>query len=313
MGNVLIDSTGLPNSIHFPLTAINTHNGHTSEEVRLIYVVHQKTGLPIYFRYCAGNIVDVSTLIRCVEELKAQGVNVKFSILDAGYYSDGNIRELFERKISFITRMKENKVLYKKLVAEHLDGLDTRDNLVEYNGRYVYIKRVPCEIEGHGAYAYIGLDIERKSSESKKTFRGAKGRNMSVGQVFDAIRRQGAFILASSRPIAVDKVLPLYYTRQQIEQVFDIGKNYADMLPVRVHSEETFRGHLLLTFITAVVIKQLQDALAKSSINPASLFLDLRNQKCKVFDDRIITHEAFKKANDCYKHFKMQCPVVIPR
>ena len=60
--------------------------------------------------------------------------------------------------------------------------------------------------------------------------------------------------------------------------MFDIGKNYADMLPLRVHSEETFRGHLLLTFIATVVIKQLQDALAKSTINPISLFLDLRNQ-----------------------------------
>jgi len=204
-------------------------------------------------------------------------------------------------------------VIYKELVAEHIDTLNARENLVEYNGRYVYIKRVNCKIEGYGAYAYIGLDIERKSSESRKTFRRAKINKMDTGQVHDAIQKQGVFILASSRPIAVDKILPMYYMRQQIEQVFDIGKNYADMLPVRVHSEETFRGHLLLTFIATVIVKQIQDALIKSSITPISLFMDLRNQKCKVFDDRIITHEAFKKANDCYKSFNMQCPVVIPR
>jgi len=184
---------------------------------------------------------------------------------------------------------------------------------VEYNGRCVYIKRVSCEIEGHGAYAYLGLDIERKSSESKKTFHRAKDKKMNTDKVFDVIQKQGVFVLVSSRPIAVNKILPLYYMRQQIEQVFDIGKNYADMLPLRVHSEETFRGHLLLTFIATVVIKQLQDALAKSTINPISLFLDLRNQKCKVFTDKIITHEAFKKANDCYKFFKMECLIVIPR
>jgi len=313
IGSVLIDSTGLPNSIHFPLTAINNHNGEISNEVRLIYVVHHKTGLPIYFRYCAGNIIDASTLVRCIEELKAQGVDVKFAILDAGYYSDGNIRELFNQNISFITRVKENKVLFKELIAEHFDTLEERANLVEYNGRYVYIKRVACEIEGYDAYAYIGLDIERKSSESKKTFKNAKNKKMDVGQVYDAIQKQGIFILASSEAIAVENILPLYYMRQQVEQVFDIGKNYADMLPVRVHSEETFRGHLLLTFITTVVIKHLQDALVKSSITPISLLLNLRNQKCKVFGDKIITHEAFKKANDCYKFFKIECPVVIPR
>ena len=132
--NVLIDSTGLPNSIRFPLTAISNHNGEISNEVRLIYVVQQNTGFPLYFRYCPGNVIDTMTLIRCLEELKAQGINVKFAILDAGYYTDENIRELFDSKISFITRLKANLVIYKGLVKEHLSSLESKENLVEYNG-----------------------------------------------------------------------------------------------------------------------------------------------------------------------------------
>jgi hypothetical protein len=312
-GNVLIDSSGLPNSIHFPLTAIRNHNGEISNEVRLIYVVQQNTGLPIYFRYCPGNVIDTTTLIRCLAELKEQGVNTKFAILDAGYYSDENIREFFEHKISFLTRMKENRVLYKELVVEQMSTLESRENLIEYNGRYVYLKRVPCRLVGHNAYAYIGLDIERKASEANKTFQRAKDNKMDTGQVFDSIQKQGIFVLISSRRIAIANVLPLYYTRQQIEQIFDIGKNYADMLPLRVQTEETFRGHLLLTFIVTIVMKKLQDALKKSTITPMSLFLNLRNQKCKVYDDKVITQEAFKKAHDCYKLFNMVCPVTIPR
>jgi hypothetical protein len=311
--SVLIDSTGLPNSIHFPLTAVNNHNGDISNEVRLIYVVHQKTGLPIFFRYCAGNIIDASTLLRCVEELKAQGIDVKFAILDAGYYTNGNIREFSERKISFITRMKENYSLYKELVTEHLGTLAEKENLIAYNGRYVYLKCIECKVEGYRAYAYIGLDIARKSLETQRTFKSAASKKMSVNQVFGAMEKQGVFILIASRRIAKMKVLPLYYTRQQIEQVFDVGKNYADMLPIRVHSEETFRGHLLLTFIATIIIKRIQDALSATPITPVSLFQELRNQKCKVFNDRVIAMEAFKKANDCYKQFSLKCPIVIQR
>jgi hypothetical protein len=309
--NVLIDSTGLPNSIRFPLTAISNHNGEISNEVRLIYVIQQKTGLPLYFRYCPGNVIDTTTLIRCLEELKAQGINVKFAILDAGYYTEENIRELFDNKISFITRLKGNLVVYKDLVKEHLGSLESRENLVEYNGRYVYLKCVPIQLNGHNAYAYVGLDIERKSSESRKTFRRAKDSNMDTNQVFDTIASQGVFIIVASRRIATASLLPLYYTRQQIEQVFDIGKNYAEMLPLRVQTEETFRGHLLLTFIGTVVMKQLQDALLKTSYNPISVFMNLRNQKCKVFSEKIVTQEPFKKANDIYKLFKIKCPAAI--
>jgi len=306
--NILIDSTGLPNSIHFPLTAINNHNGEINNEVRLIYVVQQSTGCPIYFRYCPGNVIDATTLIRCISELKEQGVNTKFAILDAGYYMYENIQEFFSSKISFITRLKENLVLYKELVKNHAGTLEIKENLVEYNGRYVYMKCVPCQLADHNAYAYIGLDILRKSSEAQKTFRRAKAVNMDAGQVYDTIQKQGIFVLVSSRRIAATNILPLYYTRQQIEQVFDIGKNYADMLPLRVQTEETFRGHLLLTFIVTVVIKLLQDALKKTNMNPLSIFLNLRNQKCKVYKNKIITTEPFKKANDCYNFFGIKCP-----
>ena len=45
--NILIDSSGLPNAIRIPLTRINVHNGKISNEIRLIFVVQKKTGLPI--------------------------------------------------------------------------------------------------------------------------------------------------------------------------------------------------------------------------------------------------------------------------
>jgi hypothetical protein len=313
IGNILIDSTGLPNNIHFPLTAVRNHQGEISSEVRLIYVAQQTTGLPIYFRYCPGNIIDTTTLVRCLAELKEQGVNTKFAVLDAGYYTEDNIRELFSNKVSFITRLKENLCLYKDLVAEHLNSLECGENLVEYNGRYVYLKCVPCQLVGINAYAYVGLDIERKSIEAGKTFRRAKDKKMDPAQVYGALQKQGVFILISSRHIAISNVLPLYYTRQQIEQVFDIGKNYADMLPLRVQTEETFRGHLLLTFLVTVMLQKLQDALKKTNITPLSLFLNLRNQKCKIYDDKVITQEAFKNANDCYRFFNIVCPVSVSR
>ena len=36
-------------------------------------------------RYVPGNIVDTTTLITTLKELKAHGVSTKFAILDAGY------------------------------------------------------------------------------------------------------------------------------------------------------------------------------------------------------------------------------------
>ncbi len=310
--NILIDSTGLPNNIHFPLAAVSNHNGEINREVRLIYVTQQETGLPIYFRYCPGNVIDASTLVRTMSELEDHGISTKSAILDAGYYNTDNIRELYLHGVSFVTRLKENLRLYKRLVSEYLPSLETMENFVSYNSRYAYIKCVECMLtDDCPGYAYIGLDIERKNSESHKLFQRAREKKLTDAEVFNLMGRQGIFIIVSSEKMEKDKILPAYYTRQQIEQVFDIGKNYADMLPLRVQNEDTFRGHLLLTFAACIILKLIQDRLSKTKYNPVSMFMNLRNQKCKVYGNEIVTTEAFKKINDCYKLFDIQCPTTL--
>ena len=124
--DILIDSTGLPNSIHFPLTAVSNHNGKISNEVRLIYAVQQGTNLPLYFRYRPDNIVDVSTLCTTINEIKAYNINVKYAILDAGYLSEDNINELYDGGISFVSRVKGNSRIYKNAVKDILPTIQKK-------------------------------------------------------------------------------------------------------------------------------------------------------------------------------------------
>ncbi|GHV45833.1 hypothetical protein FACS1894204_06090 [Synergistales bacterium] len=79
---VIVDSTGLPNEINFPLSAWGNHGGESERETRLIMVVERNTGMPLYFRYMAGNIVDVSSLANTIEELKKMGVDTSFALVD---------------------------------------------------------------------------------------------------------------------------------------------------------------------------------------------------------------------------------------
>jgi transposase len=121
---------------------------------------------------------------------------------------------------------------------------------------------------------------------------------MSDRDVHKEMNAQGLFILISTRPVAKDKILPLYYTRQQIEQVFDICKNNTNLLPLRIQSEDTLRGHLLIAFAAAVICRKLQDDLRDTEYTPENALLSLRNHKCKVYDNYILTMEVAKKAND---------------
>lgn len=212
--------------MRLPITSVSNHNGEINNEVRLIYVVQRGTGMPIYMRYIPGNVVNVSTLLTTIAELKALKVDTKFAILDAGYLTLESMGIFLDQKISFLARVKKSWSFYKEIVKKQL---------------------------------------------------------------------------VSSRRVSVKDLLPLYYTRQDIEQVFDISKGYAKALPLCVQTVDTFRGHLLMVFCSTIVLRHLQQLLRRSPYSLDDFLSVMRNQKAKIYEDVVVPMESTKKQNDFYK------------
>lgn len=315
---ILVDSTGVPNATKMDITQISNHNGDINREVRLIYVIDRDNGMPIYFRYVAGNIIDVSTLITTVSELGQYGVSVRHAILDAGYFSEKNAAGLFESGIPFMTRLAPNKTAFKDAAAGNMDDLMSQKYACRYGERLVFVKKVPVNVCGHEAYVYLCIDEDMYLMQHKKTILNALDDKKDSDETDAAIKRLGAFAILTSEEVPEDKLLPMYYTRQQVEQVFDISKNYADLLPIRVQSEQAFAGHLLICFMATAIMQKLQQELLKrrskkaKSLNAESIFSYLRNQKCKVYKDYAIPQEPRKEVNAIYDIFKVQVPYKIP-
>lgn len=98
-----------------------------------------------------------------------------------------------------------------------------------------------------------------------------------------------------------------YYVRQDIEQVFDITKNYASLLPLNVENEETFRGHLLMTFIATALLQQIQNELKNSNFSLDRILMRMRTQKAKVFENVVIPGEPVKEHRQIYKLLGVKC------
>ena len=313
---ILIDSSGIPNASKMSVTQISNHNGDISLEARLIYVIDRKTGMPIYFRYCPGNIVDVSTLCTTLAELRQYSIAIDYAIVDAGYCCEENILELYQNHVRFLTRLAPNRTLFKDIAKEQLPNLMTSANALRYGNRLLYIKKASVELYGNEGFAYIGVDVDNRNQQMKKAAFAAIDDKLSSEDADARMSKLGVFMIISSENIEIVDLLPLYYTRQQVEQVFDLVKNNADILPLRVQNEDTFRGHLMLTFLATVLLQKLQrDILAKrkknDKTNPEGALFTLRNQKCKVYANEIVPQEAVKSINDVYKLFQIKCPAVI--
>ena len=287
--SIIIDSTGLENQINMPITAWGHHDGSIEMETRLILAVCKETKMPLYFRYVAGNIGDVSTLITTLKEISKFGVIPSISIVDAGYFSEANIKALYDFGVSFLTRMPSGRVIYKQLINEHTANIETKENAVIYGERGLFIHKQKINLYEHEAYAYIVCDPVRRGREISKKILDVENKNNNF-----ELQNCGMMVLVSNEDMPVNEVIPLYYSRQTAEQLFGIAKSDLNILPLRTHSEARFRGLMLLAFIALIIYTKLKNVLIKDSTVEQLLSL-MRNLKCKVFDGNILVPSEVNK------------------
>jgi transposase len=298
------------------LTQISNHNGDINNEARMITAVQRDSGYPLMFRAVPGNIVDVSTLSRTITLLSEYGMPTDLSLLDAGYFSDDNVDLLYKAGVDFVTRLPErNRTLYNEILKKGQPALRRKENLVKFRDRYVYVKRIECHIgkKKNLAYAYIGYDVDGSGDTNHKVITSSRKKAKSLAAMHDAFESAGIFILISSIAFAAEEILDVYYIRQQVEQYFDISKGISKLTPLRVHTEQRVLGHLLLCQIAATINLAIQKRMDQYFENREGMFMALRNQKCEVFAERIVTYEGQSDANQFYKKLKIDYPISFIR
>jgi hypothetical protein len=306
---VLIDSAGLQNACKIDMTAASNHSGELKNEIRLIYVVDSDSGLPIFFKAIPGNIIDNTTLKTTVKLLKANNINIKLIIMDAGYSSKKNLAFLNSLEMPFLTRLSDNLKETKQIIFEHGENLVTDlTKMVRQNDRKIFCKQVPVTIDNIHYFAYLCLDTHSYASTLEHYMDG-----IEIEQVLEyekeeydkfnmsytnKINRIGRFVLISNTNYDPREVIAKYYTRQRIEQIFDVSKNNAGLLPLRVHNEETLRGHILMSFIVTIIDLLISIKLKNTKLNSSNVFYRMKGLYINTFREIYVINEPTKIQND---------------
>jgi len=297
---IVIDTTALPNEIGLGLTRWGYSNLSIDMQIRLICVVDKESGMPVYYRYVGGSIVDVSVFGMTIEELRRTGLRSSFVLLDAGFFSETNLRQLNSEEIEYLIRIPSGRRVYKELISQYSTQtqIEKASNAVRYGQRVLFIQQAEVELYGKRGYAHIVLDPERRGREIRKLMiESIEDRRERDEALEYELSKKGIMILFSSFPIEKDKVVPMYYMRVKIEQVFGFSKDDLNLLPLRVHKEETLRGYLFLMFLTLVVFMFLRNELKNKYIVEEAL-MSMRNLKCKVYDNEILIPEQTKQQKE---------------
>ena len=308
--SVIIDATSLPNHIHSDFNAWGKSDGKIEKQFRFLCVVEQSSKTPLFYRFLPGNITDIITLQKTIEELKEIGIESNFVLIDAGYYSESNIHELFNQSIDFLTRLPAGRIIYKNILMEHAHDVEQLKNAYTIGKRGYFAKSLEINLYGHKSYAYLILDPARKAKETKELLQEYCGNKLDRDQKEDQLSflSCGMMVLISSKQIPVDEILSSYYLRQSIEQIFGFSKSDLNLLPIRAHNDKTIQGYLFFQFLLLVFYIRIREKYLKD-YTVEQLSMILRKIKCKVYESRVIPLERDKKQREIFE----QANIIVPK
>lgn len=306
---ILIDSTALPSAINTSLNAWGYGADGIDQNVSCLVLVDKTSKLPIYFRAVPGDIPDVSTLETTINEITRLGLKMDSAVLDAGYFSEDNVRYLCKKDVNFTTRMPRSRKIFKTLI-ESAGSMESRTHAIKYGERAVFIKSIETTIYEQKLHAHIILDPYKKAKDTQLLLRDAFADGSDAEEIDEKMRYCGYFILISRANIEREEVLPTYYTRQSIEQIFGFAKSNNNLLPLRVHSEQSVNGYLMLVFLSIIVFVMMRQRL-QPTFTVENALLILRGLKAKVHDKELAVQEPNKKTKDISKLLNIIMPTTL--
>jgi hypothetical protein len=222
-----VDSTPLPNDIvDNPFNALCSHGvGMASVQIRLILVLDEKTGLPVWYDIIPGNILDINTVMTVVNDVAASlDIEIDSLVLDAGYVSKELISAFhIGTKKSIIGRMPARRGFpYKDLYWEFKDQIS--------KGKYIFVrkhhayfgKRKEIKLFEHDVFAYVYVD-KNNALQRYRNYLSSHEEEYAILKDKDKdwlTVKYGYFVLVSNLDKTPSALLTDYFSRTDIETVF---------------------------------------------------------------------------------------------
>ena len=260
-----VDSTPLPGGLaDNPLNAFSSHGvGAAALQSRLVLVLDDATGIPVWYGVIPGDVVDVSTLARVREDVEATlGVTVSSAVLDAGYVTRG----LVGGEMRYLARMPARRGYPFKSMWHRVKPQVNRGKYLFVRGGHAYFGRhFVRSVLGARTHPCVYVDKDRALSCLRQTMAERPGEYEAMlerDKDWEGARG-GFFVLMSNMDeMAPASALDAYFSRMEVEQVFKTAKDHLRLLPIAKWTEAAMRGKVLHDVICTVATLQVRKAVA---------------------------------------------------
>lgn len=266
-------------------------------QINLAYAIEHSDSTPLFYELYPGSINDVSELKMMIEIADRFGYKDIGFIMDRGYFSAGNIKEMDKKGYRFIMMMKGNQSCVKDAVEEvkiklrKMEGYYIKEHDVcgttvvgqlfksDKKKRYFHVyyddhraseerSEVLSKYDGYEKELDKAVEAKTKTEGELKKYSKAfhliydnngyfKGYKRRNRYIQKEIDGLGYFTLVTSEKMTAEEALDIYRNRDNVEKVFRMIKTELDCEKYRVHSTESLKSKTFLVFIAAIIRNEI--------------------------------------------------------
>ena len=314
-----VDSTPLPNDIeNNPFNALCCHGVSSSEVMtRLILVLDEASGLPVWYDIIPGNVLDINTVMTVVNDVAdTLGIEIDSLVLDAGYVSRELIRAFhIGTEKTIIGRMPARKGYpYKTLYWEVKDliGKGKYEFVRKHHAYFGVRKKITIFEQEMFAYVYVDQYNALKRFSDFLAQHEDEYADMKTREKDWLTVKYGYFVLLSNIEKTPAELLSDYFGRTDIEVVFKTAKEYLDLLPLSKWTDETVRGKILHDIINTTALLLLRKKLRESGYSTTEIFGRCQSLMCFRNQSGNVTVETpSKQVKEYYKLLNIEVPAHV--
>lgn len=162
-------------------------DGDSLPQINLALLFGEESGLPFYYRKLAGNVPDVKTVRELIRELDILGYEKIKLVMDRGFYSSGNINDLYKNHYKFIVGASTALTYAKEFIREVADHKDSYESYNDDYELYAFSKTIAWNYEqqrpykgdvlrdGRRMYLHLYFNPEKQAEDSKNFNRKLTG------------------------------------------------------------------------------------------------------------------------------------------
>jgi len=176
----LLEENGTKRTLIYDITSLSSHSslmnlleygysrdGVSLPQINLSLIMDKELGIPVMYDLYPGSITDVTTLVGTLKKLAAYGVKEYTAIMDRGFFSQHNLLEMLDQKISFLIAATFQLKEVKLLLTEAQRDITNVEYLQKFKKKTIYAKPVTLQLESHCLKGYLFYDPKRELEEKE--------------------------------------------------------------------------------------------------------------------------------------------------